>query len=51
MLVVSLCVCVDGSGSLLERAERLLSVRGKAWDEIPTKIKDPKAKAAGRTAN
>lgn len=31
------------SGSLDERAQRLFSVRGKAWGEIPNKLKDPKA--------
>ncbi|TYZ66381.1 hypothetical protein PybrP1_004113 [[Pythium] brassicae (nom. inval.)] len=36
-------------GSLVERAERLLSVRGKSWDEIAAKLKDPKAGA--RKAN
>lgn len=30
-------------GSLEERAERLQSVRGKAWEEIDKKLKDPKA--------
>ncbi|GAB9466254.1 hypothetical protein Gpo141_00003632 [Globisporangium polare] len=31
-------------GSLVERAKRLFSIRGKTWDEIDNKIKDPKAK-------
>jgi hypothetical protein len=32
------------SGNLEERAKRLFSVRGKTWDEIDAKLKDPKAK-------
>lgn len=37
----SLSLC---SGSLVERAKRLFSIRGKTWEEIDNKIKDPKAK-------
>lgn len=40
MLDDSLCF----SGSLVERTKRLFSIRGKTWDEIDNKIKDPKAK-------
>lgn len=45
MLTTCMCDADDDSGSLGERAARLLSVRGKSWDEIPNKLKDPRAPA------